>query len=236
MKRIIALILTVVLCLSFCSCEKKLKPKDLVDIEWYGVLNHGSSGSSYLKFEKDGTGSYVYYEDNNSVREFTYAINENTILITVENQSVFGSSTKSEVTLEYIEDENGVQLKKVDSNIFYVSKDDYKDATTRQKTKLLSEATELDIETVTHMNTIMYSSNKVKFENEFEGKIFKHSATVYEINNGYCKVGTHDSGEFIHTIDVYLCYDELTKIDIGYNITVVGTISSTGALTNAFLV
>lgn len=238
MKKILALLLAVVLCFSLCACggeNGKLKEKDLINVEWYGVLNHTSKGPSYIKFEKGGTGSYVYYENGNDVTPFTWSIAENTIKVVTESTDMFGSNT-FESTLEYVKDETGVQLKRSDSNSIYVPKENFETATEMLKEKLISEAVVLDWDAATDLRL----ENEVKFKNEYIGKVFKYTAEVYEINERSCKVANETYlGLPSNSIYVYLSSEELAQISKYSTITVVGTLSSYslyGNISNAFLV
>lgn len=238
MKKIIALLLAALMLFSLTACggeSGKLKEKDLINIEWYGVLNHTSKGPSYIKFEKDGIGSYVYYENGNDITPFTWSIVENTIKVVTQSTDMFGSNT-FESTLEYVKDETGVQLKRNDSNSIYVPKENFETATETLKEKFISEAVILDWDSAVDLNL----ENEVKFKNEYIGKIYKYTAKVYEINERYCSVANETyMGLPCNSVYVYLSSEELAQISKYSTITVIGTLSSysiNGTISNAFLV
>lgn len=233
MKKILALLLAVVLCFSLCACGGKsgvLKEKNLINIEWYGILNHTVNGPSYINFEKDGTGSFVYYKNNNSLINFTWTIVDNTVKI-----STISGKFSTEKTLEYIKTENNVQLKQSDSNDIYVPKDNFESATKELKEKFISEAVVLDLKAAKNLK----SSNEVKFKNEYIGKIYKYTGKVYEINERYCTMSNETyMGLPSNSIDIYLSPEELAELSKYSIITVVGTFSSyfaRGSIGNAFI-
>ena len=221
------------MCFSLCACGGKsgvLKEKNLINIEWYGILNHTVNGPSYINFEKDGTGSFVYYENNNSLENFTWEIVDNTVKIATINSVI-----SQEITLEYIITETDVQLKRSDSNSIYVPKENFESATKALKEKFIKEAVELDWKAAVNLRL----SNEAKFTNEYIGKIYKYTAKVYEISERYCTVANETyKGLPYNSISVYLSSEELAGLSNYSTITVVGTFSSysiSGTISNAFI-
>ena len=236
MKKIIALLLTLVLCLSICACggdDGTLKEKTLIENEWCGLLDFTTRGQRTVKFEKGGVGSFVYPEANNETESFTWSINDNIVNITVNSTDPFGGAYTTEDTYEYIKTENSTQLKNTTSFVVFVLKENLESVTNTYKQKMLNEAIDLDWKTVTSVKL----SNEVKFKNEYVGKTYKYTAKVYEIDSRYCQVANETyMGLPANSIKVFMASEDLAKISKYSTITVVGILSSSGSLAHSFLV
>ena len=236
MKKIIALLLSGLLCFSLCACggnSDTLNEKTLIENEWCGLLDFTNRGQRVVKFEKGGVGSFVYPEANNQTEEFTWSINDNIVNITVNSTDPFGGSYTTENTYEYIKTENSTQLKSKASSVIFVLKENLEFETITYKQKMLNEAIDLDWKTATSVKL----DNEVKFKNEYVGKTFKYTAKVYNIDTQYCEVANETyMGLPANSIRVYMDSEELGKISKYSTITVVGILSSSGNLAHSFLV
>lgn len=236
MKKIVALLLTLLLCFSLCACgrsDDSLKEKSLIDKEWCGLLDFTINGQRVVTFKKGGVGTIVYPEANNQVENFTWSISENLVSITVNSTDPFGGAYTTEDTYEYNKTENSTQLKSTSSSVILVLKENYETETIAYKQKLLNEATDLDWKTASSVKL----DNEVKFKNEYVGKTFKYTAKVYNIDTQYCEVANETYlGLPVNSIKIFMDSKDLAKISKHSTITVVGILSSSGSLAHAFLI
>lgn len=236
MKRIIALLLTVVLCFSLCACggtSNALKEKDLIGEDWYGVLDFTIYGQRLMRFEKGGIGSFVYYEDNNRIVEFSWEIIDNTVKVISTSSDIFGGSNTSEQIYEYIQNGDSIQLKLSEGSSTFVPERNFESETASYKQKLIDEAVVLDWKVATKLRL----SNELKFKEEYVGKVYKYTATVYEINGHYCTMANETyAGLPLNSINVYMSPEDLLQLSKHSTITVVGILSATESLKFAFIV
>ena len=88
--------------------------------------------------------------------------------------------------------------------------------------KMLSDAIELNWKEVYDE----YLANEARAKNEYDGKIVKWTATVYDINEDYVTMANETyAGLPANSISVYLSKEELMELEDFQEITVVGKLS-----------
>lgn len=93
-----------------------------------------------------------------------------------------------------------------------------------EKTKLVAETPELDLDNF----WFTLDSNKAKAKTNYEGKIYKISLSVMNIETDYFENMTKDSGGVIRSIKVFLPTSELANLSNGQRLTFIGTIELVG--------
>ena len=101
--------------------------------------------------------------------------------------------------------------------------------------EMLEQAEELDLEAFHEMD----SENEAKAKQEYDGKIFRCTAIVGDINTTYVRVGQVILGQFCNTLCVELSEDELASLSKEQEITVCGKfqyVQVESRLVDAFIV
>ena len=222
MKKTISLLLVLVLCLSLCACggEAETVPTEndelafLTGETWKNVF----TGTTSVKFESDGTGKHAQYD-------MTWEMYDNVLTYYYTYEGAYGSSN---VTVECsVIEYNGVKMLLSDSTI-YVSAANFKEGCAAAKDYMISVAEELNWAAAYDL----YLSNAAKAEVEYDGKIVKWTATVYEISESYCRMANETyNGLPLNSINVYMDTDELIKLNKYREIAVIG-IMNIGSFTS----
>ena len=101
--------------------------------------------------------------------------------------------------------------------------------------EMLEQAEELDLEAFHEMD----SENEAKAKQEYDGKIFRCTAIIGDINPTYVRVGQVTLGQFCNTLCVELSEDELASLSKEQEITVCGKfqyVQVESRLVDAFIV
>lgn len=101
--------------------------------------------------------------------------------------------------------------------------------------EMLEQAEELDLEAFHEMD----SENEAKAKQEYDGKIFRCTAIVGDINPTYVRVGQVILGQFCNTLCVELSEEELANLSKEQEITVCGKfqyVQVESRLVDAFIV
>ena len=101
--------------------------------------------------------------------------------------------------------------------------------------EMLEQAEELDLEAFHEMD----SENEAKAKQEYDGKIFRCTAIIGDINPTYVRVGQVILGQFCNTLCVELSEDELASLSKEQEITVCGKfqyVQVESRLVDAFIV
>ena len=105
----------------------------------------------------------------------------------------------------------------------------------QNREKILSSATELNWKEV----NAQYLANEARAKNEYDGKIVKWTAKIYDIDtDSVCMANETYNGLPLNAIDVCLSNEDLVKLEKYKEITIVGELylSSFPKIKNAFVV
>lgn len=215
MKKTISLILALVLCLSLCACsggETEKVPAEVDELAFLTEATWGKvfDGKTKLKFAEDGTGTY-------SDKELTWEMWDGAVVFRYTSTSYYGNTSLIEVTCNIIE-HNGIKMLVSDGAI-YVPGTNFKEGCAAAKEYMISVAEELNWADA----YAQYQSNAARAEAEYDGKIVKWTATIFEISESSCRMANETyNGLALNAVDVYMDTEELVKLDKDQEVTVIG--------------
>ena len=222
MKKIIALLMALVMCLTLCACGSHASNENefLWRENWQDALND----SGVLSFNKNGKGTYCSYDmewvAENGIVEVTYKI------------PVFlGISTLHTIQCQVEQNGDDIRLVATDTDNFAVfvpaSKHDEMRPIIRQE--MIKQAIPLDLREA--------STNKAKAKQNYEGKVVIVDVMAMNIGtDSFC----YQEFDYGVSLRVYMPQDALATLTNLHEITVVGVFGVTDSqnftLSNAFIV
>lgn len=214
MKKTISLLLALVMCLSLCACgggnsdtpettEAASPTSFLTSMSWKGT--DGFNSELRANFLEDGTGTY-------NGNECTWEMYDG--IVSVSYQAQYGQANLDFEVIEY----SGVTMLR-GSYTFLLPAEGYKEACVAKQEYMLSVAEELNWTEAHNLKL----DNGAKAKLEYEGKIVKWTATVYEIDSIYAMMSDrYEDGWPVNSINVYMDTEELVKLNSLQEYTIVG--------------
>jgi len=204
--------LALVMCLSLCACggvnsEKETSPTAfLTEMTWKGTDKFNKEFRA--TFQEGGTGTY-------NGNECVWEIYDN--VVTVSYKAQYGQANLDFEVMEH----NGVTMLR-GSYTFLLPAEGYKEACAAKQDYMLSVASNLNW-TAAHDLKL---ANEAKAVLEYEGKIVKWTATVYEIGSSYAQLSDrYEDGWPVNSITVYMNTEELVKLENRQEVTIVGILN-----------
>ena len=231
MKKILALMLSAgfMLPLAACGSNGGSLEEALVSEDWQAVMDYSTRPERTIVFREDGTGTMT--SSNGYGGDILWEISDEST-VDVEYST---NETVRNYTFEYTNEADSIRLTDHDQHMIFVPAENYESETEAVKAEMLESAQELDWESAYQIKL----DNEAKFQEEYVGQIWKWTARVFEIGDGYCKMANEASsfGGANNAIYVYMSNSDLANLHDGDEITVVGIFDEySDKLNNAFVV
>ena len=231
MKKILALMLSAgfMLPLAACGSNGGSLEETLVSEDWQAVMDYSTRPERTIVFREDGTGTMT--SSNGYGGDILWEISDEST-VDVEYST---NETVRNYTFEYTNEADSIRLTDHDQHMIFVPAENYESETEAVKAEMLESAQELDWESAYQIKL----DNEAKFQEEYVGQIWKWTARVFEIGDGYCKMANEASsfGGANNAIYVYMSNSYLANLHAGDEITVVGIFDEySNKLNNAFVV
>ena len=220
MKKAMLLMFALVMCLSLCACggdditseptetsSTAISPTSLLtNTNWKGAYTIVNDVRA--NFREDGTGTFYGCE-------CTWELYDGVVTVMVQAQ--YGEAVIEYTIVEY----NGTtMLCSASGNLLPAS--NYNEAHMAMREYMCNVADELDWTTAYQEKL----SNGARAALEYEGKIVKWTATVYEIGSTYAQMAVqHKGGLPVNSVYVYMDTEDLAKLNNHQEFTVVGVLS-----------
>ena len=231
MKKILALMLSAGLMVPLAACGSNggSLEETLVSGDWQAVMDYSTRPERTIVFREDGTGTMT--SSNGYGGDILWEISDEST-VDVEYST---DKTVKNYTFEYTNEADSIRLTDHDQHMIFVPAENYESETEAVKAEMLESAQELDWENAYQLKL----DNEAKFQEEYVGQIWKWTARVFEIGDGYCKMANEASsfGGANNAIYVYMSNNDLANLYDGDEITVIGIFDEySDKLNNAFVV
>ena len=231
MKKLLALMLSVAFMVPLAACGSNggSLEETLISEDWQAVMDYSTRPGRTIVFREDGTGTMM--SSNGYGGDILWEISDGST-VDVEYST---DETVRNYTFEYTNESDSIRLTDHDQHMIFVPAENYESETEAVKAEMLESAQELDWENAYQLKL----DNEAKFQEEYVGQIWKWTARVFEIGNGYCKMANEVSnlGGANNAIYVYMSNNDLANLYDGDEITVVGIFDEySDKLNNAFVV
>ena len=215
--------------LAACGSNGGSLKEALVSEDWQAVMDYSTRPERTIVFRFFGTGTMT--SSNGYGGDILWEISDEST-VDVEYST---DKTVKNYTFEYTNEADSIRLTDHDQHMIFVPAENYESETEAVKAEMLESAQELDWESAYQIKL----DNEAKFQEEYVGQIWKWTARVFEIGDGYCKMANEASsfGGANNAIYVYMSNSDLANLHDGDEITVVGIFDEySDKLNNAFVV
>lgn len=230
MKKPLALMLSAAFMVSLAACGSGGSLEDtLVSEDWQAVMDYSLTPEHTIVFREDGTGTMT--SSNGSGGDIVWETSDGSTV----NVEYSTDKTVKNYTFEYTNEADSIRLTDHGQHMIFVPAENYESETEAVKAEMLESAQALDWESAYQIKL----DNEAKFQEEYVGQIWKWTARIFEIGDGYCKMANEASslGGANNAIYVYMSNSDLANLHNGDEITVVGIFDEySEKLNNAFVV
>ena len=231
MKKLLALMLSTAFMVSLAPCGSNGGSLEdtLVSEDWKAVMDYSLTPEHTIIFREDGTGTMA--SSNGYGGDIVWETSDGSTV----NVEYSTDETVKNYTFEYTNESDSIRLTDHDQHMIFVPAENYGSETEAVKAEMLESAQELDWESAYQIKL----DNEAKFQEEYVGQIWKWTARVFEIGDGYCKMANEASsfGGADNAIYVYMSNSDLANLHDGDEITVVGIFDEySDKLNNSFVV
>lgn len=217
MKKLIAIVLIFVLCLSLCACgASKSQDDNIQDANSQDMYKEALMNEVWkdvftgytCEFYENGTGK------NTVGRSFTWEIKDSQLFIVYENTYTYSFITENDI----------LRFASIDGSELYVAESNYEEvcATVERPTGKITDNEGNVVELLPKELLTIHKSNKAKFDHLYLGANITFVGTVKKVNTEFTSNGgtfVYDSIIFEEGWEVYLLHDShkeiLISLDVG---------------------